>query len=271
MSALNSIIRVLLDGVLSPTRHMSPLVGLTVISAVSAAVMLLIVKATSNQARLAAVKRSIQACVYEVRLFGDDARAMFRALGEMLRHNVTYLRLGLVPLLWMAIPLGVLLTHLDAYYGVGELVPGRAVLVKVKLRDSGGSVPQLVAPEGVLIETPVVWIPSLREATWRVSAQRPGDYELTVRAGGTTVTKQLTALPGVVRRSAVRPEARILDQLRYPAERAVPEGGRVESISVTYPSRRIVVFGWEVHWLTVFSVLSMVFALALRSPLKVVL
>ena len=271
MSLANSIIGTLLGVALSPFRDLSPLLGLTLVAAASAVVMLLVVKATSNQTRLAAVKRSIQACVFEVRLFGDDARAIFRALGEMLRHNLTYARLSLVPLLWMALPFSLLLVHLDTFYGVGELVPGRAVVVKVTMKDAAGPMPHLGAPAGVLIETPAVWIPSLREAAWRVSAERAGDYELTVTAGGTAVTKQFAATSGVIRRSPVRPDARLLDQFMNPAERPIPRTSAVESVTVTYPSRSVAVLGWEVHWLIVFFVLSMVFAFALRSSLKVVL
>jgi hypothetical protein len=271
MSAANSIIVALLDIALSPFRDVSPLAGLAVVSAAAAMLMLLVVRATSNQTRLAAVKRSIQACVFEVRLFGDDARAIFRALGEMLRHNLTYLRLSLVPLLWMALPFGFLLVHLDGYYGVGELMPGRQVLVKVRMAGAASSAPELMAPDGVRIETPAVWIPSLREAVWRVVVERPGSYELNITTGSATVTKQLSAMSGIVRRSPVRPDGRIFEQLRFPAERPLPGNSGIESVTVTYPSREISVLGWDVHWLVVFFMLSMAFAFALRSPLKVVI
>jgi len=53
--------------------------ALAVVSLISAIGMLLVVRATSDQARVAAVKRALQACVFEIRLFNDDARAMLRA------------------------------------------------------------------------------------------------------------------------------------------------------------------------------------------------
>jgi hypothetical protein len=271
MSTVNAIIGAVLSGILTPFESLSPLVGLALISAISAGVMLLVVKWTSNQARLAAVKRSIQACVYEVRLFGDDARAIVRALLEMARHNVTYLGLSLVPLLWMAVPFGLLLTHLDGYYGLDAPTPGHAVLVKVKMSDANDPSLRLEAPAGVRIETPVVRIPSLHEAVWRVSAEQPGRHDLTVVAGAARVTKEFTTAPGVVRRSAVRPEGSVFNQAVHPAERPTPSGSAIESITVTYPTRSIGFFGWNIHWLVAYFGLSLVFALFLRPWVKVTL
>ena len=71
--------------------------GLAVVSLATAILMLLSFKRTSNQTRLAAVKRQIHAAIFEIRLFNDDLRAIFRAQREILRHNLTYLRLSLRP------------------------------------------------------------------------------------------------------------------------------------------------------------------------------
>jgi hypothetical protein len=184
---------------------------------------------------------------------------------------VTYLRLSLLPLLWLVVPMAVLLVHLDAFYGVGELAPGRAVVVKVKVADTAGPTPRLAAPDGVAIESPAVWIPSLREAAWRISVEKRGDFELIVTVGDASVTKTISSATGVIRRSSVRGGSGALEQFIHPDERPLPRNSGVESIAVTYPFRTIDVFGWHVHWLAVFFVLLMAFAFALRSPLGVVL
>ena len=49
--------------------------------------------------------RRLHAALFEIRLFNDDLSAIFRAQAEMLRHNLTYLRLSLVPMIWMFVPL----------------------------------------------------------------------------------------------------------------------------------------------------------------------
>ena len=62
-----------------------------------------------------------------------------------------------------------------------------------------------------------------------------------------------------------------VSQLMYPAERPLPDGAEVTSISVRYRSRTIRIFGWELPWIVVYFGFSMAFALLLRKPLDVTL
>ena len=271
MAALNALLGRLVGGILRPFAE-SPMTGLAIVSLIAAVVMLLVVRATSDQARVAAVKRALQASVFEIRLFNDDARAMMRALGDMLRHNLTYARLALVPILWMAVPFGLLLAQLQFHYGYEGLAVGQQSVVTARLKNlpaSSRPPARLAAPPGIRVETSPVWIPSLHEVAWRVAAEKPGDYVLTVQIGGDAFTKDLRVSDAIVRRSPLRADAALLNQLRYPAEPPLPAGARVESIAVAYPRRALSVFGYELHWLVVFFALSMIFAFALRRPLRV--
>jgi hypothetical protein len=189
---------------------------------------------------------------------------MLRALAEMVRHNLTYARLMMAPLVWLAVPVGLLVAQLDFHYGYSGLEVGQPALIKVRMRDDTSPAPVLAAPSGIRIETPAVWIPSLREAVWRVAAEKAGDYEVTVQAGGTVVTKRVRVSTAIVRRSPVRPDSGFLNQLEYPSEPPLPDDSPVESIAVTYPRRDISVFGQDVPWLVVVFGFSIVFALALR-------
>ena len=57
MSLLNAFLAVVFDLLLAPFRQLPPIVGLAVVSLLTAIAMLLIFKRTSNQTRLTAVKR----------------------------------------------------------------------------------------------------------------------------------------------------------------------------------------------------------------------
>src|SRR5215510_7874498 len=124
----------ILDVLLSPFRPLPPMVGLSVVSLATAFGVIMAFRATSNQQGLTDVKRRIAAALFEIRLFNDDLAAVFRAQGELLRHNLTYLRLSLVPMLWMIVPIAILVAQLDARYGYTGLKPGEPVLLKVSLR-----------------------------------------------------------------------------------------------------------------------------------------
>jgi hypothetical protein len=244
------------------------------VSLVAAVLMLLVFKATSNQPKLEAVKRQIHACLFEIRLFNDDLLAILRAQVEILRHNLRYLGLSLVPMLFMIVPLLLVIAQLQFHYGYEGLRPGQDFLLEVKLAAPPGlsrPAASLEAPGGLVVETPPVFIPSQRELAWRVRATEWGDYQLRLRVDGQEYAKAVQVSKAVRRRSPVRLEAGFLNDLLYPAEEALPKGSLVTSISVQYPEASVSLLGWRVHWMVAFFVLSIVFAFALRGRFGVVL
>ncbi len=282
MTYLNAIAGAMVDALLLPFERLPAAVGLAAVSLLTAVGMLLVFKATSRQDRLGDVKRQIHAALFEMRLFADDLPALFRAQGEILLCNLRYLRLSLVPLLWMLLPLTLLVAQLQMYYGYSGLEPGRSVIVKVRLgaaalaggagSDTEPKPPvSLDAPDGIRVETPALWIPSLREMDWRIAADRAGDYQLTVRVARDEATKALRVSDGPGRRSPVRVARGLLAQLLYPAEPPFPDDTPIEAIEIAYPGRSVSLFGWDLHWLVVFFLLTMLFALALRRRLGVVI
>ncbi len=274
MRILNALLGGIINGLLFPFRSFPPLVGLTVVSVLTGVAMLLVFRATSNQKGVAAVKRRIAAGVFEIRLFNDDPRAILRAQADILRHTVTYLGLNLVPMLWMIVPLVLVIIQLQFHYGYAGLEPGSTALVKVKVNDASASAApdvSLDADLGIEVESPLLWIPSLGEANWRIAARHLGDHELRVLIGGEVFAKRVRVTDAVVRLAPVRPSNRFVDQLFNPVERPLPADAPVESITVTYPEARIGFLFWDAHWLVVFFVLSILTALVLQRPFKVTL
>ena len=125
-------------------------------------------------------------------------------------------------------------------------------------------------PDGLSLREPAVWIPTLGEMAWRLTAEAPGDYEIEIRNGTASATKTVRVMDNVVRRSPNRVRG-FINELIYPAEPALPRDGPIESITVTYPEAEVSVgvFGLEMHWMIIYFVLSMVFAFALRGPFGV--
>jgi uncharacterized membrane protein (DUF106 family) len=288
VSLLNALLARLFDLLLAPFRQLPPLAGLAVVSLATAIAMLLIFKRTSDQRRLAAVKRQIHAAIFEIRLFNDDLRAIFRAQGEVLRHNLTYLRLSIVPILWMIVPLVLVIAQLQFHYGYGGLTPNEPVLLKAHVREGialagrsatgvvhasasgNGPVAVLEAPPQVDVRTPAIWFPATREVIWRIAPKEAGAYEVRIQVGQERFTKSVRVSPDVVRRSPVRVSG-FLNEVLYPAESPLPGDGALTSISIAYPERDIRIFGWDVHWMVVYFLLSMIFAFALRKRFNVTL
>jgi hypothetical protein len=281
VTILNALLASAFDLLLFPFRQLPPIVGLSVVSLLTAAGMLLVFRAKSDQQRIEQVKRAMVAALFEIRLFNDDLPALFRAQGEMLKQNAAYLRLSLVPMLWMIVPIGLIAAQLEFQYGYAGLTPGQPVLVTAQLRQSTTPLAEAAAvsppvpaaslevPKEIRVLTAGAWFPATQEIIWRVMADVPGEYVLNAKFDGGTFSKTVDATDRVVRRSPVRVATGFMNQMMYPAEPPLPDGGIVTSISVGYPSRAIRVLRWDLPWAIVYLVLSMAFAVALRKPFGV--
>jgi hypothetical protein len=276
MEPVNRMVRAALNAALTPFEQFPPLVGLSAVSLVVAIAMLLVFRKTSDQPAITKVKRRIQAGIFEVRLFNDDIRAL-HGVRDVLRHNLTYLRLSLAPLPWLIVPLALVIAHLQFYYGYEGFVPGQTAVVKVRLSESHvtarGAFPgvALRVPAGLSVQTPAVWIASSREAAWRIGLGRAGDYEIVVTLDGRTATKTVRVSDQVGWRSPGRYDAAFLNQLLYPAEPPIARDVPLEAIEVSYPESKLHVLGLTLDWMMLFFGLSLVFAWMLSARFGVTL
>jgi len=269
MATLNAALARIVDLLLAPFRSGPPIVGLLLVSLATAVAMLLVFKRTSNQRRLEDVKRKIHAALFEIRLFNDDFRAIWRAQGEMLRHNLTYLRLSLAPMVWVIVPLTLLAAQLQFYYGYAPIGPGQPALLKVEVRSGSGEAISIDAPADLRLETPGIWFPGAREIIWRLRPAAEGRYDVRIKAGADVYDKTVQVGDGVVRRSPVRPERGLVNQVLYPSEPPVPADAPIGSIRIDYRETDVSVLGWQFNWMIWYLALSFVFAFALRKPLGV--
>lgn len=274
MELINRAVGGLLDAALSPFQSLPPIVGLAVVSLVVAIAMLLVVRATSNQRAIIEVKRRIQAGLFEIRLFNDDVRALY-SMRDVLRHNLTYLRLSLAPLPWVIVPLTFLIAHLQFYYGYAGLAPGQSAVLTAHVKEaalsSSGSAPAIAveAPAGLRVETPLLWIPQQREAAWRIGIDEPGNYEIIVTLEGQSVTKRVRVADAIGWRTPGRFETGFLNQVLYPAEPPIDPEVHIAAIEIAYPEREVSVLGYPVDWMVAFFLMSMAFAWVLRSRMRV--
>ena len=278
MSVVNDLLRPLFDWLQYPLRGLSPFVGVLIWSIPVGVFALWVFGKTSNQDRIAAVKKRIHAGLFEIRLFNDDLRAIARAQWEILGHVVHYQALALKPMLFILPPLVLVMVQLHMFYGFRALKPGESALLTVQLRHGAVSEGQrpdvaLELPRGLRSETAAVWVPSLNQLNWRVSVTEWGRYELTIEVDGKRYSKSLVATDKVERLSPERPPRTFIDQLEWPSEPPLADEGAVQDISIAYSDGVISFLGWHLEWryawMVVFFVLTMVVALVLRKPMGV--
>lgn len=271
MTTLNALLVRVADAVLTPLAGLSPLAVITGAALATALGVLAAMRATSDQAALAAVKRRIHAALLEMRLYNDDLRALLRAQGEVIRHNLRYVGLSLVPLVVTAIPLTLAIAQMQAWYGYDGLAPGQATTITATVADSLSGPPRLEA-SAVEVVGQARYFPTRHEVVWRVVPRQPGPAAVRiVTADGRAIEKTLHIGGGTARRSPSRERTGFVQQLLYPSEGPIDDGVGVHAVTVPYAERALDIAGLRVHWLVAYLVLSIAWVLLLRGPMGVVI
>ena len=278
MTVLNDLLRPIFDWLQRPLEGLPPIVGVLIWSIPVGVFALWVFGKTSNQERIAQVKRRIHAGLFEIRLFNDDLRAIMRAQGEILRHVVHYQALALKPMIFILPPLVLVMVQLHQFYGFSGLRPGAATQLTVALDPDAvkpGLRPEvsLDLPPGLRAETEAIWAPALAEFSWRLAADESGEYDIQIVIDGVPYSKNVAVVDKVKRLSPERPSRGFVDQLEWPSEAPLEMETAVRSISVVYPEATMDLLGWSWQWsfawMVVFFVLTMVVALVLRKPMGV--
>lgn len=267
MQFVNSIITPIFDLLLRPLSGVSPVWGLLIVSAVVGIIMVLIFKYTSNQDGIKGAKDKMGAYLMEIRLFKDDMRLMFAAQGRILRTNLTYMRYAVTPMLFMMVPVVLIIAQLAVRYADRPLRPGESALVKLKLEEFSfdETTPISVdSGEGLRLETPILRIPSKGEIDFRIGALEDGDHELAIHIGDETLTHPVLVSDKVCRVYASRSKPDFWNMLLYPGQLPIPQESAVEEISVKLPPQTISLFGWNINWLVLFFIASLISGYSLK-------
>jgi hypothetical protein len=230
--------------------------SLTAIAAVAGLALLWAFGRFSDQDRIQLAKRKVWAYLYAFRLFADEPALIFRAQKQLLVWNARYLALMLRPAAVVLVPTVVLLVHLDALYGRRPLEAGETAIVTAQTDDG------TLEGRGVVVETPPVRLPEEHLVLWRVRATGAAPAGVLLRVPGATLEKSVQCGTGL-RYVSERRVASLVDWLRYPGESRLPASG-VAWIEVGYPAADIGIFGFPVHWLIWFLIVSSVTMLVFR-------
>lgn len=244
--------------------------ALALFSAVLGVVMLWVFGRFSNQDKIRGVKDLLKAHMLELRLFVDEPSLIWQAQKSLVSANLRYMGLMLRPFLILLVPMGLTIALLDPYYGVAPLPLDRPAIVAVQLNralDAAAPSPVLQAPEGIVVETPVLRSSGSTVLSWRIRATRPVSGILKIGLAGVEVGKNIEAGDGP-RYTPPRRVASWLEWLASPGEPLLP-AGPVSAIEVNYPGAEVRWLGLELHWLIWFVIVSFAAALLLKSRMGV--
>jgi uncharacterized membrane protein (DUF106 family) len=237
----------------------SPLAIVVALSLVIGLAMVVLFGYTSDQKAIKVAKDQLKAHLLAVRLFRDQLPVVMGSYEKILRGTGRYLKLAFKPLLYVIIPITVLIVQLDRCLGSTALQKNVPFLLTV--HTTGADVlsgVSLELPPEIAMTAPAVRIPAESQIVWRLTAAADGKYEARIAAGGQSVVKKVRVSSDLARVSSVRLRGRFWERIFTSGEAALPQNGPIESISINYPERNIEIAGYEINWIWLFFILSMV-------------
>jgi hypothetical protein len=270
MRSIQLLIGDLCDAFVRLLAGLGPVWIVTVLAALLAVPMLLVVRALTDQDAVRATKNRIKGHLLELWLFRDDTGTVLGAQGRILRLNARYLLLTAKPLLVLLIPMVLLLIPLDSWFGFRALRPGDSATVVV----SAGALSHpdrasIAVSDGLAVETPALRIPATREIAWRIRALRPGAHDVWIAVDGRRLEKRVVVSDGLASVSPTRVSAGSWATVLHPAEPPLPPGTGIERIDITYSPASLRVLGLTMHWLVYFVLATVVLMFALKGSLRV--
>ncbi len=237
----------------------SPLAIVVVLSLVIGLAMVVLFGYTSDQKAIKVAKDQLKAHLLAVRLFRDQLPVVAGSYAKILRGTGRYLRLAFMPLLYVVIPITGLIVQLDRSLGSTAIRAGEPFLLTVRAGNADAmNALSLDLPTEIEMTAPAVHVPAENEVVWRLRAQQDGDYQIKVVAGAENAAKTLRVSSELARVSPVRLRGHFWERVFLSGESTLPENGAVDSIAVRYPERNIDIAGFEMNWIWLFFILSMV-------------
>ncbi len=272
MTIIANVMNSLFDTLVAPFGNAAAW-AMTILSGLIGLLMLLLFKASTNQKKLATAKRHLLGHLYEMGLYQENLRVLFRIQGDLAKANLRYLSVTLPALVTLIVPVVLILAQLDSRFAHRPFLPRETALVTATVAAGQDELLDdltLLAPEAVAVETLPVRDYDARTITWRVRVLAEGTHELILTTSdGSRWTKQLAAGDGLPRLAANRERAGWHHALLNPAEAPLPKDSPVLNIALQLRARETHYAGIRLNWLVAFCILSLVFGFALKDLFKV--
>lgn len=241
--------------------------GLILVSVITGTVMLFLFKLTSNQEAMKQVKAKISAYFLEMRLYKEDISVVMASQRRILRANMDYMKLAVVPAVVMFIPVVLIMVQLNLRYAQTGFKPGDAAMVKVKVEEGVDvlrSNIRLITDGGLEKASPAVRIPSLTETDWKINLTDNGIHDLTLETSAGRVTLPIYVTDRLIPKYASFKKSSFWETVLNPGAPRIPDDAPIESVEITYPEMS---FDWgfiKLSWLWSFLIISMGFGVILK-------
>jgi hypothetical protein len=190
-----------LELLLTPLEALPAPAALVVCGVLLGALMLLVIKYSTPQARLRVARDRMSSAVYELRIYIDSPRRIFAAQLRLCCWSGVYLLYLLPPFIVLLPLLAVLHPALEARFGRAPLPVGQPFLLRLDLAPSASTLQRREAEQARIIGTPEVALtapPVLVAGAslyLRLEVASEAEHLITVLAPGWSAQKRLSSAP----------------------------------------------------------------------------
>lgn len=270
MGTIAYILRVGIEGLLTPFDWLGPFWGLTLLSILSGIGMLWVVGKTTPQKLVERARNRMDASVYEIRLFLDSPKRVAISLGRLMGNSLLYIAFMLPAFLILALPLTFMYLGLETRHGMEPLPVNQPFVVSVDLADGvDGRLLSVTPSDDIEITAPPLYLPSEQVVHLRAEVKKQTSTSLYIGVGGRAVEKLIISDPDVVQMAPDRTSGAYLF-VSYGPESNLD--GPITGISVSHAMKDDTEYlgigmPWWVWWL----LLMMIAAFGLKKPMGVAL
>ena len=239
------------EGFLGALDDLAPWASLAIVAAITALVMLVVVRWTSPQRTLERARARMAAAIFEMRIYLDHPRRLLAAQAGLVKWTAIYLACLLPPAICLAAPLGLLYLHLEIRHEHAPFAAPATAVVRIEL---DGDL-RALSIEPTTAVTARVDAEDEHAVYVRVPVSHPRGHRLKIRAGATEVPLVIAADADA---AVVSPERRRgVAQLWTPGAEP-PLTGALRRISIPYPERSsTLALPWWLYWLGGASAIAM--------------
>ena len=256
---------------LAPIGFLPGWLSITIISAVTGLLLMVIFKYTSNQTAIGKVRDNIKANMLALKLFKDSISVTFQAQGQVFKGAFLLLFHAVRPMLVMIVPVSLLLAQMGLWYQCRPLLVGEQAMVTMQLngdRESPWPKISIESMSSAEVVAGPVRVLSKRQVYWQIKARENTSRPIVFQVDNHRIEKELAIGDDFMQVSIERPGLHWYDLLMNPVEKPFVAESVVNSISIDYPDRPSKICGTD-WWVVYFFIISMVFAFIFKPFLKV--
>ncbi len=260
MNAVVSIITKLFDVILLPFYFLPPSIDLILLSVIAGIVFLKLFGITSNQSAIKNVRDKIKANILSAVIYRGDCSVSFGSIMRMIGYNFIYLRYAFTPLAVLLAVFALVYGQLGLRYGNQPLVIDEPVTVSI-YAENGYDLHLFSIKTGsaIQIDTPALRVKQRNEINWVVTPVETGMHDVVITYGDSEVCNFPVFTGNVnVRKIPDGVYKNWTKRLLHPGARQLDRLNPVRSLAIFYPTSRKYFLGWQLHWLAIFLIVSVV-------------